>query len=404
MLNLSILLLGALPLAQAKDCPSKLPSHLTEVTDWLELGAELRTITVGMVAGDDLATPPPEVGSFDLAFMSGLRGAAYVYPTDFLTVVLEPEVRYKNPGWDDKNISGLWPMRINQALLELDVGRTTLDLGIQNLAWGTGALLDTRAIGLYGEYSSKSLSFSAFAAVTRYDMMSNATSCLWYRYVAARNDWKVISASPNENLIAGGAFSVKAWKPWKLKGMLYTTRLTGDTPEIDEELDGTFASLSFGGPIVERHLSFTLEPVAALQGDTVRAGAVGMLRATPFEGKHAPRGRVGFAATFTDDLLAPAWEGLSWGYLRRYSIHDGQLATFRFKLPARDWLQVQVDYQAQFDEIADGPAGDELDVGVQLVAAELYHFTFSLAGLDLTGSQEPSLGGFFEMRLIAGAR
>ena len=146
-------------LASAKDCPSKLPSHTAPVGDLAEVGAEFRGITVAMDPGDALASPNPD--SFDLAFMSGLRGLAYIYPTDFLALVLEPEIRYKTPGWEEKAIPGLWPLRFNQALVEIDAGKLGFDVGIQNLAWGTGAVLDTRAIGLSTQYSTRSFKLGA---------------------------------------------------------------------------------------------------------------------------------------------------------------------------------------------------------------------------------------------------
>ncbi len=394
LLSLTVLLAGQ---AQAKDCPSDLPSHTAAVGDWAELGAELRSVTVAMSPGDDLATPDPD--GFDLAFMEALRGLAILYPSDALTIVAEPEVRYKNPGWEDGPLPGLWPMRINQALVEVDTGKLGLDVGIQNLAWGSGALLDVRALGVSAQYSTKPVKLGLFAAMSRQSMLRNSEACLWYRYAAARNGWKSLSENPRDNPVLGADLSIKKLGAWRIKG-LYLASLTQN-----EALRGHFLALSTTGPLVERRVTLAVEPVMQLHDGSVSAGAVGMLRMTLFDGDHAPHGRVGFASSFTEaDPVASVWEGLSWGYLRRYSIHDGHIGMLRIAWPVNDWLKPKLQYHVQSAKLSDGAAGDELDLGVELKLAELYRAHLSLVGLDLAGPLEPSLGGFVEIRLIAGER
>lgn len=383
--------------AQAKDCPSGLPSHTAKIGPWAEAGAELRSITVAMYPGDDLATPDPE--GLDLALMEALRALAIFTPTETLTLVIEPEIRYKNPGWEDGPLPGLWPMRLNQAMIEVQAGDLELDAGIQNLAWGSGAVLDVRAPGLRVSYSTRPIKLGLFAAVGRQSMLRGSEACLWYRYVAARNEWKTISDDMRENPMLGADLSLKTAGPWRLKG-LYLASLTGE-----ESLRGQFVSLSLAGPIVERRVSLSLEPVLQIRDGEGSVGAVGMLRLTPFEDDHAPHGRVGFASSFApENPIGSAWEALSWGYLRRYSLHDGHIGMLGLAWPVTEILKPNLHYHVQSIALPEGAQGDELDLGVDLKLAELYRASFALVALDLAGPLDPSLGGFVEIRLIAGER
>ncbi len=412
MLSASIVAFALMNSVVAKDCPSKLPSHVVQATDWLEVGAELRSMTVGMVPGDALSSPPPD-DDFDLAELAGVKLLAYAYPTDSLTLVLEPEIRYKHPGWEDEAIPGLWPLRFNQALAEYDFGKAKVTAGIQNIAWGTGAILDARLIGMSVDYSSKAFAVGLFGAVAKDSMLRNSDVCLWRRYAGGKGWWRHVTDTPSENRVAGASFSLKLLKPWKIKGLVYVASLTGDTPGGEggrgdlepEDLSGTFASMNVTAPIVSRRASFSLEPLLSVQGDETRVATVGLLRLTPFDGRHSPRGRFGVAATFTDGFVAPAMEGLSWGYLRRYSVHDGQLGTFRMKWPLSDEVDLRLDYQIALADDWSDALGDELDAGVELAPwDERYRVTFAFAALDLAGPLESSLGGYVELRLIAGAK
>jgi len=403
MFSLSALLLSSSlwsGLAEAKDCPSKLPSHTKEITDTLEMGVELRTIGVALAPGEGTAIPEaidPDA-SVDVSLMAGLRFLTYYYPTDFLTFTFEPEMRGKMPGWDEENIQGFWPMRLNQAMVELETGDVESALGIQTIAWGTNALLDIRGMGAKSGYSNSHVAVEGFAAMTQKPMLRNGPSCLWERYTLGRYEWKDISSTMSDNRIVGGTISYKDLKPWKLKALYFYSDTTAD------DTDGHFFSANITGPLIKKRLSLMVEPVLTLNSDgDIKAGSIGMFRMSLFDGKHAPRGRIGFATNFTEDPVASIWENLSWGYLRRYSLHDENLATMRIQIPFHDNVRAQLNYNAASSSFADGVDSDELNAGFLFDWSSLITVNLSAVALDVVGDPEPSLGGYLEMRLIGGS-
>lgn len=381
--------------AQAKDCPSKLPSHTVNLGDWGEVGAELRAMSVAMDPGDQLATDAED--GFDLAYFGGLRGFAALYPSSSVTVVLEPETRYKNPGWEDQKIPGFWPMRINQALVAYEGEALEGQVGIQGLTWGSGALLDTRAMALRGEYGNKQLQVGLFAGMSQDAMLRNGPGCLWTRYATVGGRWKKLSDSMNENKLAGLDLSLKHWKPWKVKA-IYLGSFTEDPTFAQHAV-----AVSVAGPLVAERASLVFEPVLTWGADRdVSAGAVAQLRLSP--GSDAPELHVGIGLNAVEEHpVTSVWESLSWGYLRRYSLHDGQLARLALRWKASDAIAPKIEYHLAAHSLADGPDGDELDVGAVWTINSKHTAYFGMSALDLAGPYDPSWGGFLELRLVAGS-
>ncbi len=88
--------------ASARECPSKLPSHMFQVLDSLELGLEFRSFYFGAAVGDGLPSSDEDPDrDFQNNLMLALKPAAAWFPVDGLTLSFEAEVRFAYPGWDD---------------------------------------------------------------------------------------------------------------------------------------------------------------------------------------------------------------------------------------------------------------------------------------------------------------
>ncbi|NOZ87902.1 MAG: hypothetical protein GXP49_16900 [Deltaproteobacteria bacterium] len=404
MVSITFILLFLLCPGEAfsRNCPSRLPSHQYEATDWLSMGLELRSFYFGADVGDGL--PSSNIDRVDKAYqhniMEGVRAGVSFFPLDDLTISLEGELRYRWPGWTGKRIKGL-DLRLTQALIEYDADPIDLTGGVQILTFGSGAVLDQRFIALTGTYKTAWFNVTAFGGLTQRNMMKSAANCMWMRYMSDTNGWKFLSQRLFDNLVAGLTFSLKILRPHRIKLLYLFSR-----PSV-YELGGHSLALSFSGPAVSRYLSYLVEPLALLDnGRRLIAGSVFEVRLRAGKGRHSLRFRVGAALAFNASKkhrMDYVYENLSWGMIRRFNLHGGNIFAFRTAWPLADWAKPFAKYYVQTWKYSSKSLQDELDLGVEFRLRELYSLVLAYTGMNLASPDlYASHGVYLEARVVFG--
>ncbi|MBN2797645.1 MAG: hypothetical protein JXX28_00710 [Deltaproteobacteria bacterium] len=380
--------------AQARDCPSHVGNHTVAVTDTLAVGAEARLIGVGVAPSEGLLEAQRE--PWDHEAMAGLRGLVEWYPSDLFGAVLEGEVRYRTGGWQENTIPGLDPFRANQAFLELYTGALETRVGLQHVSFGSTALLDSRMMGARLELGTRPIAFSLFGGAVLREMLRSGDGCLWYHYQADRIAWKSLSNEMGDNVLVGGTFQGKR-RGVRLRG-LYLLSLSRN-----EDVAGQGASLSIAAPLAGSALGLTVEPLAWKNGEEPwTPGAMAVLRWRVWDAKDAVQLRVGTALALPSaDATAPrpVYENLSWGALRRYSLHDERLGMMDAVWPVHGWVEPQLAWYLQSDGAA---LSDELDLGALWTVGGKHTVKTSAVLLDLAGEAPASPGVHLEFRGVIG--
>lgn len=382
----------------ARDCPSKLPSHLFEVTESLSLGAELRAFYVGMELGDGMPMSAQHKGEWDNAFLSGLRLSALWSPWTDWSLTVEGEVRYKHPGWKDNPVPGL-DGRPWQAYVEYNKKPWDVTAGLQILNFGMSSILDQRFLALSAEYSADLFTVGAFGGATLEDMSRNASNCLWVRYTSATTGWRTLSHEM-ENFVGGATFTWKGFRPWRFQSMYLYSR-----PSVN--LQRSHAVVAWlGGPLVPKYVSLDIEPTFLVANEErIMGSLVGEVRITLPILSTPPVLRLAAATPlgYSDEhRYMPVYENLSWGFLKRYSLYEGHLFQGRLDWDATPWLRPMARYVAQTFNFTEEQTSDELDAGVELNFNEVYWLVLSYVGLNLAGSLEASHGVYVEARVVFG--
>jgi hypothetical protein len=387
-------------------------AHPYQLSEKLSLGAELRLFYIGMDFGDGM--PLSEVvDDFDNALLLGTRLSLNWYPTDFLTIVLEPEFRYKSRGWEE------WDgfnRRLWQGFLAFDFGRFQTTLGMQLFSFGQGAALDDRFLGASFGFDHKKVGFSVFGGLTYDGLRRSGTNCLFEEYTSTTAAWKTISHNLGENFAVGATFSLKVLRPWRMI-LLYLLSF----PHFEHLRSHTIA-LDVGGPLKPQVASLHLEPLLFIDDQAkVMLGLVGDLRLhLHFLGKE-PLLRIGAASSFLDtpeQRLRPVFENLSWGFLKRYSLYHGFIGMARldwtFEVKGKRALATLKPFAHYYIQRFDFKKHsqktnellyltDELDAGIAIGVNRLYNFVVAFVGLNLASDyEEPSLGAYVEARIVFG--
>ncbi len=385
---------------QARDCPSKLPAHLWEVTDSLSIGAEVRAFYVGMDVGDDLPISAKSAGSWDNAFMAGLRTSLLWTPFEDWSLTWEGEARYKRPGWSNSAVRGL-DGRLWQLYVGFDHAPWEVSAGLQIMNFGMSSMLDQRFVALRADFKADLFSVGAFGGVTMEQMTRNSTNCLWVRYTSATTGWRVLSHDL-DNLVAGATFTWKGFRPWRFQSMYLWSR-----PALEAQRSHALVAW-FGGPLIPRYVTLDLEPAVVITADEkVMGSLVGEVRVTlPQVLDSAPVLRLAAGSAFgysQEQRFMPVYENLSWGYLKRYSLYEGHLFQARLDWDATEWLRPSARYVAQTFDFSSQLTSDEMDAGIELNLHEVYWLVLSYVGLNLVGPNAPSHGFYAELRVVFGA-
>ena len=399
---IATLVLGALLLpatADARDCPSRLPAHPYALGDYVELGAEVRAFYFGIDVGEGLpSSPTTKSHEWQNNVFTGLRPMLVIYPLEELTLIFEPELRYIWPGWEGKPVEG-FDARLVQALLEYDPGDWRLTAGVQGLNFGTAALLDQRFLAVSAEFRSRPATVEIFGGSIWRRVMRNAANSMWMRYISQSTAWKFISEELQENWVAGAILNLRVAKPQRMR-LLYLY-----THPFQRELRTHSIALHFSGPIVRRRLSYEIEPMVVIHQDdgyTVPL-VVGEMRGHPMKSRSGPVLRLRLASALRDVAKRPAmpvYENLSWGTIRRYSVHDGHVAGFSVHWPVSPYAEPFAEYYAQTRDFEH--MSDEFDLGVQLAIGELYRLRLAYIGFNYANSLRPSHAAYAELRIVIG--
>lgn len=394
----TLLLVWAAPVA-ARDCPSKLPSHLFEVTDSLSIGAEVRAFFVGLNVGEGLALTAGDLDEWDSAFLGGLRTSLLWTPFDDWSLTWEGEARYKYPGWENRPVPGL-DGRLWQLYVGYDHEPVEVSAGMQIVNFGMSSMLDQRFVALRGEFKADMFTAGLLAGVTMEEMTRNASNCLWVRYTSETTGWRTLSHEL-DNAIAGATFTWKGFRPWRFQSAYFWAR-----PSWEKQRSHNLVAW-IGGPLIPRILSLDLEPAVMLSdSQRVMGSLVGELRFTlPALLGSSPTLRLaaGSAFGYDDDVrYMPVFENLSWGYLKRYSLYEGHLLQARFDWDVLDWLRPSARYVAQTFNFTKERSSDELDAGMEFNVNEVYWLVLSYVGLNLVGPYQPSHGLYAELRVVFG--
>ena len=369
----------------ARNCPSNINSNLHEINDYVEFGDELRLFYFGI----------DNNGTFESSYLSGLKLLLNIYPTENLAIVGEIDLRYKNTGWYD-DISKDFKFRLNQAFLEYDNGNFSITPGIQFFTFSSAAVLDQRFMGLSAGYNNPYLELNLFAGTTKKDMMKSSINCLWQRYNDENDSWRIISGNM-KNIAAGLSLSVKKLNPYFLQSLFLLSKT-----EIEQQKSLSF-SIAGGGPIIKRKLSFTGDLIAFWNYDNYfLPGVVVQITGSPF-GYDMPILKTGVAKSFryTDQYrLSPVFENLTWGIIKRYSIHNNNIVYSELDWQINDKIKPYVHYYYQTDDFNNGKKSNETDAGFILRVFDKYSFNVAYVGLDLFDNKRLQNAFYFETRLI----
>lgn len=388
--------------ALARACCGKLASHLYQLGDSFEIGAELRTFYFGVTVGDGLPSSKAQVERvYENNFMLGLRPAFNWFPIDGLTVSLEGEMRFKRPGWEANAVPGL-DGRPVYAALAYDAGWLDVTAGVHPQIFGTAAALDQRFLGVSANHKNDWVTLSLFGGVTNRFLMKNAGSCLWMRYASDNIGWKTVSTRLEDNYLVGFITGLRKLKPFSAQ-LLYLF----ESPSV-EILRSHVVSGFFRGPIVRPYLDFELELLAQIKtSGSFVPGLVGMLRGRLGNASDRPRFAAGAASSFgerEDRRLASVLENLSWGMIRRFSLYNGHVFTLQGVWPYSKHFEPFVDYFIQTFAVSDADLSDELDAGFWVAISDLYRLRLAYVGMNLAGPAYASSHAIYaELRLILGS-
>jgi hypothetical protein len=416
LLCLTLAGIGLCGQAWARDCPSHVGTHLFQLGDYVELGADFRAFYFGIDVGDEMPTTSLSGEQpFEHNMFLGLRPLMYIYPLDELTIGLEHEMRYRLPGWQGNLIPG-FDHRPTLVLIEFEKDGFLAGAGLQPFSFGTGAVLDQRFMGLAAGYNHRVFSLRVFGGMTARWLMRNAANSMWMSYMSYTNGWKFTSEDPTENYAVGLNFSLKIVRPFRLQALYLYSH-----PSSLEYESHTLA-IHFAGPIVSPYLSFALEPLLMIRTgkDVVPGGGyasgkgrtealpglVATVRAQFGDSAWTPTMRVGGASAFRDAenlRFASVFENLSWGLVRRFNLFQGQLFFVRSTWEPVEYVEVFADYFLAFP---DGDVTDELDAGVELRINDLYRLKLAYVGMNLAGETSrgvrPSHALYVEARIVIG--
>ncbi|GEM_PF-4208664 len=386
-------------LASARDCPSKLPAQLWDVTDTLSIGAELRGFYVGMKPGDGLPISASEKESWDSMFLAGLRTSLLWTPFEDWSLTWEGEARYKNPGWENRPVPGL-DGRLWQLYVAYDGRPVSAAAGLQIVNFGMSSIIDQRFIAARVDYSGDLFSIGMFGGATMEFLTRNASNCLWVRYTSATTGWRTLSHDL-DNFVAGAQFSYKGLRPWRAQALYLWAY-----PSMEHHRSHALVG-NFGGPIVRKSISMDIEPALLLDHQNRVMGSVtGEVRwhipifSVPPLLRLAAASAFGYSASAP---FAPVYENLSWGLLKRYSLFEGHLFQGRLEWNPREWVRPTVRYVAQTFNFTKEQSSDELDAGVEFKIAEPYWLLLSYVAMNVVGPHQPSHGVYFEARAVLGA-
>jgi len=392
----SFLLIGGS--LSARECPSKLNAHNFDITDTLSLGAEIRMFYLGVDVGENL--PVSGVVTFDNNYFGGAKLSLTYYPVSELSVVIEGEVRYKNPGWvTNEGFSG----RPWQAFLGYDSDTLFANAGLQIFQFGTAALLDERFIGLETGYKNKDFDISLFWGITHNWLLRSTSNCLWVRYTSQTEGWKTIS-SDLRNYVLGAKYGLKIFKPHQLQLMIMYSHPTF------RELQNFSGSIFVKGPIIKKRLSYIIEPLMISSHPEDRYyyvyGIVSELRYHIPVFEREPILTLGTATILNDvpeRAINPVYENLSWGFLKRYSLHQGHIGEIKLLWEATNNIHPYANYFLQSKDYTSKNASDELDAGLIFEFMKgLITLNTSFVALNMAGPYIPSYGAYIELRTIIG--
>jgi hypothetical protein len=383
--------------AEARECISRLPGHLYALGDTFEIGAELRSFYLGVSVGDEMPSTSLDGREYQNNVMFGLRPMATWFPHQDLSFVGEVELRYRWPGWVANTVQG-FDFRPNQAFVEYAPKDWLLVSGIQAINFGTAAVLDQRFASVLGGYKGEAFHLLGFFGATMREWTRSATNSMFMRYAADTIGWKTLGPGI-DNFVAGAMFGL--YLPWHLK----VQALYLYSGPAYEWLRSHAWSLSVKGPIVRRRLSFVLDVVGLLSNDGFfLPGLVAELRGQPWKASTAPWLALGAASSFRHDQktrLAPVYENLSLGLLRRFSLYHGHVFYFRGSWKVTGYVAPFASYYAQSYELDD--ISDELDVGAEVtLLAEKLLFRAAYIAVNLAPEAAPTHAGYFELRFILG--
>lgn len=389
--------------AVARECPSKLNAHNFDITDNLSLGAEIRMFYLGMDVGENL--PISGVEKFDNNYFGGLRLSMTYYPLSELSVIVEGELRYKNPGWTENNgFSG----RPWQGYVGYDSEHLYANAGLQIFQFGTAALLDERFIGIEGGYKDKDFEISLLWGVTHNWLLRSTSNCLWIKYTSQTEGWKTIS-SDFRNYILGLKGGLKVFRPHQIQIIYLYSHPTF------EELQSNAFSLYAKGPVIRKRLSYVIEPVFIVpakiynRGSEIKSNVFGIvselrLHLPVFE--REPLLTLGTATVLNDveeKAINPVYENLSWGFLKRYSLRQGHIGEIKFSWEILPFLKPFANYYLQSTDYTAQKSSDELDAGLMFEFMKgLISLNTSFVALNMSGPYSPSYGAYIELRTIIG--
>lgn len=390
--------------AEARDCPTTCSGYLWQIGDTLELGAEFRLFYFGAGVGEDMPTSRRDgERHFEHNIFMAMRPLLYWYPVDGLTIAIEHEARFRWPGWQENAVPGTdfaiagFDHRPTVLFLEYETHGFAMTWGLQPFAFGSGAVLDQRFMGLALEYDHENFNVSAFGGLTMRNFMRNAAHSMWMSYTSATNGWKFTSNNPAENWGVGMTFSIKNVRPFRLRFLyLYSN------PSYDH-LESHAYSLHFSGPLWRPYLSFVLEPVFLMHPEEqLLPGVVAEIRARFGRTATSPQLLVGGASSFLNDEdrhMSSVFENLSYGLIRRFNLFQGHIVRTRFSWQVIDYVRVYADYVVAFPH--DGLT-DELDVGLWMQLNDLYRLNLAYVGINLAGEAQASHAIYAEARIVIG--
>jgi hypothetical protein len=276
---------------------------------------------------------------------------------------------------------------------------------LQNISFGTAAILDQRFIGLLAGYKKAKYGIELFGGVTHRYMMKNAVNCLWMSYLSHTNGWKTADDSM-KNAAAGIILSFRPIPHYRLQ-LLYLISM----PNVDE-LRSHAWSLYFAGPIIRRYFSFRLETIAFLDAKYHFMPAV-ILRLNGRLGKCslAPAASIGLAASFRGSeqhRINSIYENLSWGLIQRFNLFQGNIAFAQISWQALNLRKAKLQatlfahYYAQSLAFTTDNFSDELNVGLQIRFRKLYDLKLAYVGVNLAPSVKSTHFAYAELRIIFG--
>lgn len=104
-----------------------------------------------------------------------------------------------------------------------------------------------------------------------------------------------------------------------------------------------------------------------------------------------------------ESAIIPVFENLSWGYIKRYSLHQRHIGKAEVIWRLSDYFNPYARYFVQSEDLSSRDTSDELDAGIILEFKKgLITLNTAFVALNMVGSYLASYGVYIELRTIIG--